>query len=85
MVSSTISTFVHSEVQYPQNFDGPYSLHAAYWHDRWGQRKSAGCVNLAPVDARRLFAWTDPPLPEGWHGTKSGVASDPRTLVAIHR
>jgi len=85
MISSTVSTFVHTEVNYPQNFEGPYSLHGAYWHDRWGQKKSAGCVNLAPIDARRLFAWTDPPLPEGWHGLKSVDAPGHRTVVAIHR
>ncbi|MBM4359453.1 MAG: L,D-transpeptidase [Deltaproteobacteria bacterium] len=85
MVSSTVSTLVHTEVQYPQNFDGPYSLHGAYWHDRWGLRKSAGCVNLAPVDSRRLYAWTDPPVPEGWHGIRSAVDPGPRTLVNIRR
>ena len=85
MVSSTVSTFVHTEVQYPQNFDGPYSLHAAYWHDRWGQKKSAGCVNLAPIDARQLFAWTDPPLPEGWHGIKSIESRASRTVISLHR
>jgi hypothetical protein len=85
MISSTVPTLVHTEVQYTQNFEGPYSLHGAYWHDRWGQKKSAGCVNLAPIDARRLFAWTDPPLPEGWHGMKSTSDTRARTLVNIRK
>ncbi|MBM4374553.1 MAG: L,D-transpeptidase [Deltaproteobacteria bacterium] len=85
MISSTVSTLVHTEVQYTQNFEGPYSLHGAYWHDRWGLKKSAGCVNLAPIDAHRLFAWTDPPLPEGWHGMKSTSDTRARTLVNIRR
>lgn len=83
MISSTVKTLVHTEVQYTQNFEGPYSLHGAYWHDRWGKKKSAGCVNLAPVDARRLFAWTDPPLPEGWHGLRWSASVGPRTLVNL--
>lgn len=41
-------------------------LHAAYWHDRFGDPKSHGCVNLAPRDARALFDWATPTLPPGW-------------------
>ncbi len=85
MVSSTVRTLVHTEVQYPQNFEGPYSLHGAYWHDRWGQKKSAGCVNLSPTDSRRLYAWTDPPVHEGWHGLRSITDPGPRTVVNIRR
>jgi hypothetical protein len=85
MVSSTRSTLIHTEVQYVQNFEGPYSLHGAYWHDRWGHGKSGGCVNLSPIDSRRLFAWTDPPLPEGWHGMRSIDFPGERTIVSIHR
>jgi hypothetical protein len=85
MVSSSRSTLIHSEVQYTQNFDGPYSLHGAYWHDRFGHGKSGGCVNLSPIDSRRLFAWTDPPLPDGWHGMRSIDLATERTVVSIHR
>ncbi len=85
MVSSSVSTLIHTEVQYTQNFEGPYALHGAYWHDRWGEYKSGGCVNLSPIDSRRIFAWTDPPLPEGWHGMKSMAFASDRTSVAIHR
>lgn len=85
MVSSSNEDFIHSEVQYTQPFSGPYALHAAYWHDRWGQKKSAGCVNLSPTDARRLYAWSDPPVPEGWHGMMSPRDVNLRTVVQIHR
>ena len=43
------------------------ALHASFWHSRYGTPKSHGCINLAPADARFLFDWTDPPLPEKWH------------------
>jgi hypothetical protein len=85
MVSSSVSTLIHTEVQYTQNFEGPYALHGAYWHDRWGEKKSGGCVNLSPIDSRRVFAWTDPPLPEGWHGLRSIDFPGERTLISIHR
>ena len=84
MVSSTLSTLVHAEVQYTQNFDGPHALHGAYWHDRFGERKSGGCVNLSPIDARRIFAWTEPTLPPGWHGMRTSDFGD-KTLLDLHR
>jgi hypothetical protein len=56
------------EVPYVQYFDEGYAMHGAYWHDRFGIPKSHGCINLAPEDARRIFFWTEPQLPIGWHG-----------------
>lgn len=49
-------------------FQGHIALHGAYWHDRFGNRKSHGCVNLAPLDARWVFEWIGPTLPVGWTG-----------------
>jgi lipoprotein-anchoring transpeptidase ErfK/SrfK len=37
------------------------AIHAAYWHDRFGERYSHGCVNLPEQDARWLYDWSDPP------------------------
>ena len=59
------------DVPYVQYFNEGYALHAAYWHDAFGQPYSHGCVNLSPLDARWLFHWTDPPVPRGWHGALS--------------
>lgn len=57
------------DVPYVQYFDKEgYALHGAYWHDRFGVPKSHGCINLTPEDARRVFYWTEPQLPTGWHG-----------------
>lgn len=47
-------------------FQAHNALHGAYWHDRFGQTKSHGCVNLAPNDARYIFDWLMPVLPNGW-------------------
>jgi hypothetical protein len=49
-------------------FQAHNALHGAYWHDRFGNRKSHGCVNLAPLDARWVFEWVGPDLPTGWTG-----------------
>jgi len=44
-------------------FDGPKALHGEYWHDRLGFKRSHGCVNLAPLDARWLFDWSEKGTP----------------------
>jgi lipoprotein-anchoring transpeptidase ErfK/SrfK len=59
------------DVPYVQYFQGGYALHAAFWHDSFGQPYSHGCVNLSPLDARALFHMTDPPVPQSWHGAMS--------------
>ncbi|AUX41525.1 Piccolo protein [Sorangium cellulosum] len=85
MVSSSNDNIVHSDVQFVQNFSGPHALHGAYWHDAWGELKSGGCVNLSPIDAKQMFAWTDPPVPEGWHGLRASRDAGRSTVVLIHR
>lgn len=50
-------------------FRGSDALHGAFWHERFGRAGSHGCVNLSPLDARWLFAWAPPELPEGWHAS----------------
>lgn len=59
------------DVPWVQYFSANYALHAAYWHDAFGTPQSHGCINLSPKDARFLFNWTDPPVPQGWHGSFS--------------
>lgn len=53
-------------VPWVQYFHGSIGFHAAFWHDRFGQPRSHGCVNLSPRDARWLFDFTQPNLPPGW-------------------
>ncbi len=69
------------DVPYVQYFKEGFALHGAYWHDRLGTPKSHGCVNLAPEDARRLFFWTEPSVPPGWHGAMKSLTG---TVVFIH-
>jgi hypothetical protein len=69
------------DVPYVQYFEEGYALHGAYWHDRFGRPKSHGCINLAPEDARRLFFWTGPQVPPGWHGAMKALTG---TIVFIH-
>ncbi|HEX7453653.1 MAG TPA: L,D-transpeptidase, partial [Polyangiaceae bacterium] len=59
------------DVPYVQYFSEGFAFHAAYWHDTFGTPHSHGCVNLSPIDSRWLFHWTDPPVPQAWHGALS--------------
>jgi hypothetical protein len=72
------------DVPWIQYFASGYALHGAYWHDVFGIPRSHGCVNLAPIDARIVFAWTDPPLPDGWHGINVGADMGEGTVVFVH-
>jgi lipoprotein-anchoring transpeptidase ErfK/SrfK len=53
------------DVPYVQFFDKSIALHGVFWHDDFGRVHSHGCVNLAPRDAARLFAFTSPRLTGG--------------------
>jgi hypothetical protein len=59
-------SFWIADVPWVQYFRPPFAIHTAYWHEDFGMPKSGGCVNLAPADARFVFEWTEPRLPEGW-------------------
>jgi hypothetical protein len=59
------------DVPYVQYFQDGFALHAAFWHDSFGQPYSHGCVNLSPLDARALFHMTEPPVPQTWHAAMS--------------
>lgn len=64
-----------------QYLRAPLAMHATYWHEDFGNPKSAECVNVAPEDAHWLFQWTLPALPEGWGGARPGDGNGPGTPV----
>ncbi len=71
------------DVPYVMYFKGAYAFHSAFWHDRFGRPRSHGCINLAPYDAKWLFNWAGPDIPDTWHG---GMATEnnPGTWVWVH-
>ncbi len=71
------------DVPYIEYFSGSYALHGAFWHSAFGYVKSHGCVNLAPWDAKNVFGWTEPQLPEGWHAVFA-TKERPGTRVIVH-
>jgi hypothetical protein len=71
------------DVPWIQYFNGSIALHGAFWHSNFGHTQSHGCVNLSPWDAKALFGWTEPRLPEGWHGV-AATEERPGTRVILH-
>jgi hypothetical protein len=58
------------------------AFHTAYWHDRFGEARSHGCLNLAPRDARWLYFWATPDVPAGW-SMAHGIVERPGSAVRI--
>jgi hypothetical protein len=66
-------------VSWTNLFDGVgIAVHAAFWHNGFGEARSHGCVNVSPEDAKWIFRWTLPqfsldqaditvPMPGGTH------------------
>ncbi len=80
--TATDGPYSIEDVPWVMYFQGSYALHAAFWHGYYGWRMSHGCVNLSPADARRIFLWSEPQLPSGWHGVNAD-ATRPGTRVEI--
>lgn len=74
--------FSLQDVPWTQFFKENFALHGVYWHDGFGNRRSHGCVNLAPLDAKWFYDWTSPGLPDGWWAIYS-TSSDPGTLIRV--
>lgn len=70
-------------VPYVQFFHGAYAIHGAYWHMDFGYPRSHGCVNLRVEDAKTLFYWTSPQLPDG-KGAIYNIDQAESTRVVIH-
>ena len=72
------------DVPWTMYFREGLALHAAFWHERYGEARSHGCINLSPADAHYLFDWTLPEVPDAWHGSFAS-RERPGTRVVIHR
>ena len=77
-------TYRIEDVPWVMYFEKSFALHGAFWHSSFGRERSHGCVNLTPHDARHLFGWAAPSLPEGWHGVRA-TKENPGTRVIVHK
>jgi L,D-transpeptidase catalytic domain len=76
--------YTHSDVPWTQNFQKPYAIHTAYWHDNWGNLQSGGCINVSPIDGKWLFDFSEPRLPAGWHAVRWQPSTGAPTLLVVH-
>lgn len=76
--------YTHSDVPWTQNFQKPYAIHTAYWHDNWGNLQSGGCINVSPIDGKWLFDFSEPRLPQNWHAVRWQPATGAPTLLLVH-
>ncbi len=76
-------TYKIEDVPWVMYFEGSLALHGAFWHSSFGRERSHGCVNLTPFDAKNLFGWVGPRLPDGWHGVRA-TGANPGTRVIVH-
>ncbi|MDM8528829.1 L,D-transpeptidase family protein [Anaerolineales bacterium HSG24] len=71
------------DVPYTMYFYDDYGIHGTYWHDNFGIPVSHGCVNLQTENAKELFEWTGPHVPDYANEiTSSGYNLG--TLVVVH-
>ena len=71
-----------AKVPWTQFYENDFALHTSYWHDRFGQKRSHGCVNLSPRDSRFLYFWSDPQVPVGW-SMANGTIDTPGSIVRV--
>lgn len=74
--------YVVESVPWVMHFRPRYALHAAFWHWGFAHTASHGCVNLAPLDAHRIFDAVSPTLPPGW-STAYAAGGQPGTVIRI--
>jgi lipoprotein-anchoring transpeptidase ErfK/SrfK len=77
-------SFWIADVPWVQYFRPPFAIHTAYWHEDFGQPKSGGCVNLSPEDAKVVFDFTEPKVPENWWGVNARK-DNPGTVLVIRK
>jgi hypothetical protein len=77
------SVYAIEEVPWVMFFKQGYGLHAAFWHNAFGTRRSHGCVNLSPLDAETVFRFITPDLPTGFRAILPGP-TDPGSRVIVH-
>lgn len=65
------------DVPFAMRFRKHYAVHGVYWHDGFGDRRSQGCLNLSPQDARVVFEWTRPAVPAGWFDARDEERGTP--------
>ncbi len=57
------------------------AITGSYWGDGIGEAHTFHSVALSPVDAHRIWRWSGPELPEGWHGVTDAMGEGTYVVV----
>lgn len=69
-----------ADAPWVMEFQPGHALAGMYWGDGTGEAQTFHAVGMTPIDARRVWGWADPQLPEGWHAVTGG---DEGTIVVV--
>jgi hypothetical protein len=69
-----------NDAPWVMEFAPGFAFAGTYWGDGLGEAQTFHDVSLSPIDAHRLWAWADPPLPEGWSSVEG---ADDGTTVFV--
>ena len=81
--TATDGPYSIEDVPWVMYFEKGYALHGAFWHSAFGKEHSHGCINMQPVDARQLFRWVGPTIPDAWHAVRA-TPDNEGTRVVVH-
>jgi lipoprotein-anchoring transpeptidase ErfK/SrfK len=62
---------------------GGVAIHATVWHNDFGTPKSHGCVNTLPDDAKWIFRWSLPQVPNDPGMVDISLTGNPSTTVKV--
>jgi hypothetical protein len=74
-----------SEVPWVAEFEEGFAITGAYWLHRFGEAQSYHNIALSPTDARFVWHWSDPQVPDGWHSVNVLGADDANTIIYVHK
>lgn len=62
---------------------GGVAIHATVWHNEFGFRRSHGCVNCLPEDAKWIFRWVQPTVGLDPGSVDISLTGDASTTVEV--
>ena len=73
--------FEVNDAPWLMEIDPGTALTGMYWGDGLGEAQTFHAIALSPIDARRLFLWSDPQVPEGWYGVTDAMGEGTTVVV----
>jgi lipoprotein-anchoring transpeptidase ErfK/SrfK len=73
-----------TEVPWVMDFEEGHAITGCYWHEQFGESRSYHNIALSPIDARYLFNWAGPTVPEGWHSANFDE-NDAGAIIYVHK